>query len=272
MRCESDGWLELRPGTKQAGTQPTGATATNSYNLLDNPTHLFSRISWYMMAEQLDPSLPLLLQLPGEIRNRIYHHIVLTRGTIYLSAGPRSDKSSLKYSPPVPPLAFACRRTYGEVKSVYYEENSFHFTEYALRAERIEEFRRRAASSAKKLASITITRAFGVGVFAGRLQFTAKRIDGKIQVDDFTSNSFNGHFRNRDGCSDGMCYCMVRKLASCSSSTLLEFVEDYLKKDGTWQGEQHVATCRSCRKSAVVPDARVKKERGAALPLPECDD
>lgn len=193
-----------------------------------------------------------LLSLPGEIRNRIYRLIAIHQQPIQLSATPQIAGNTIKFSPRIPALAVACKTTYEEIKTIFYQENTFHFTEYSLRNEHIKTFRTRAGDSAAKLTGIKITRVFGVGFFGCTVTFTAKATDAGITISDVSYHYVGGPQRyDGDEIADGVCWCRIRKMAELSTKPLLDFLKEYLDIDGRWKGsKQRVALCMSCKNSA----------------------
>ena len=191
-----------------------------------------------------------LLALPAEIRNHIYRHVAVWPTPVQLTAMPNQDAiDTLRYYPKLPPLILACRTTNEEVKSIYYEENTFHFVEYALRYERIRKFKQRAGKYLNKIPAIVISRAFGVGMFGGRLQFTATLSSkGKILLEKFSSDVVNAPRENymlpevRE-----ICCCAIKRLVKIRKRSLMEFLEQYLDLDRMWRGRQaSVALCGAC--------------------------
>lgn len=191
-------------------------TSPDNFVLFSEPNHTMVR------AKKRSSHV---LHLPGDIRNQIYRHIAVSSAPIHVSAGPQIDDGIIDYSSKATVLAFACHMTHHEVKSIYYGENTFHFTEYALRAKRLTTFRRQAGSSAPRITIIAVTRDAGVKWFAGKLQFSAKLVDGKIEVDNFMSDVVSGRIWDPQVKSEDMCCCTVRYLARCWKGTLLGFLD-----------------------------------------------
>jgi hypothetical protein len=209
---------------------------------------------------ELEPQQSRLLSLPGEIRNRIYRLVAVHREPVYVTGSPQSTDGKINFSPRLPGLGLACQKTYDEIKRIYYEENTFNFTEYALRRERLKTFRVRAAQSASKLIAVKITRATGVGFFGCKLQFTIKVTDDSIGLSEFVDEFVNAprRLQNRGiNGTDGICHCLVDKLAaraSKSSWSLLDFVDEYLHIDGKLDGDgaTQLAHCSGCDKHVMV--------------------
>ena len=133
---------------------------------------------------------------------------------------------------------------------MYYQENTFHFTEHVLRFERLLAFRRITGPSAQKLTSIMITRAFGVDSFAGRVDFSAKLMEDKVVMDDVTTSeiasckSWISRALTRE-----VCCCRLFRLAATWEGSLLDLVEEYLRRDGK---QMRVAFCVACRMFRVI--------------------
>ena len=220
-----------------------------------------------IMAGAVEQTSP-FFRLPGELRNRIYRPLAVKQTPIYIWGISESNDAHLVWSPRVPPFMITCRAIYDEVASIYYEENSFHFTEYALTAKRLQIRRQRAGRSASKMTSITITRAFAIGPFGATLQFSAEMAAGKVGVEksssDFVNSPFPGPYPSSK--VKDLCYCTIRDLAGRSKGSLLDFVEQYLDLDGIWKGEEaEVVRCPECRRCRVV---KVVREDPAPAPSP----
>lgn len=175
----------------------------------------------------------------------------------------KDSLSIIKCTPPVPALALACKLAYNEVRSIYYEENRFHFTKDGLRKRALEEFRRRAGRFADKITAITITRSFRCKTTMGLLEFTVKHQNGEIVIKDLTSSYYrrplNPLIPAREQPAGKLCSCNVYNLARGKRKPVLEFVEEYFEGDGTWKyGEVRVAIfgpCQSCERHRVYSRA-----------------
>ena len=201
-----------------------------------------------------------LLQLPGELRNRIYRLVAVHREPVHVTGSSEPTDGKINFSPRLPGLALACRKTYDEIKGIYYEENTFNFTEYALRGERLETFRERAAQSATKLIRVKITRAIEIGAFGCTIKFTIKPTDDAICLSEFADEFVNAPRRVLDRGThgtDGICHCLVDKLAaraSKSSWSLLDFVDRYLfiARELEGDGGTELEQCRRCGKHLII--------------------
>jgi hypothetical protein len=204
-----------------------------------------------------------LLSLPGEIRNRIYRFIAVHQEPVQIFAWPQTTGSTIKFSPRIPALAIACKTTYEEIKAIFYEENTFRFTEYSLNHGRLETFRERAGDSASKLTAIKITRVYGIGIFGCTLSFTARVTNAGITISDVSYCYVGGQRPYNVRVVDGVCLCRTRKLAGMSTKPLLDFLEEYLEIDGRWKGStQRLALCTSCKKYSIVCDEHLRKHSG----------
>ena len=213
------------------------------------------------MAEP-EPQQSRLLSLPGEIRNRIYRLVAVHREPVHLTGSAEPTDHNINFSPRLPGLALACQKTYDEIKRIYYEENTFNFTEYALRLERLTTFRLRAAQSASKVTVIKITRALGLGFFSCKLQFTIRLMDYGISLSEFSDEFVNTPrplLLPNQGVNgvNGICHCLVDKLvakASKSALPLLDFVERCLFLDGKLEGDRamQLGLCSRCDKLVMV--------------------
>lgn len=211
------------------------------------------------MADAIEGELSPFLKLPGEIKNRIYRYVAVRETPVQLTSQPKADESSLRSYPRPPGLMLACRITYDELREIYYEENTFHFMEYALRPQHLEEFRARAGSSVEKLTSITVTRAYGVGYFGAKVQFTVTR--GKAMT---ISNFSASVVQNPPGSEKSFCGCWLKYVASLWKGSLLDFLENYLRVEGTWDGSKAmVGVCQFCRESFVAAKSAKNKDRFA---------
>ena len=101
----------------------------------------YSPLLTWSKGRNLAPPMPkqMLLQLPSELRNRIWHLSVVQHHTIHikrhqrqamarpllLKSGKRRVQSSTKITKLA--LAFTCRQTYREVIPIYYSLNAFSF-------------------------------------------------------------------------------------------------------------------------------------------------
>ena len=93
-----------------------------------------------------------LLKLPGELRNRIYRYAVVSETPVFIEA----DPFGCHIMPGTPPLMLTCRKLYYEIKRIYYEDNTFCFTNSALRSQAIEQFSRMCGDSAARLRSVEV--------------------------------------------------------------------------------------------------------------------
>lgn len=214
------------------------------------------------MAEPNEEEVSPFLKLPGEIKNRIYRLVAVRETPIQLTSQPKADESLLRSYPRPPGLMLACRTTYDELREIYYEENTFHFMEYALRPQHLKAFRERAGRSVKKLTSITVTRAYGLAYFGAKVQFTVT--GGKaITTSDFSASVVN----NPPGSGRSFCGCWLKYVASKWKGSLLDFLENYLRREGTWDGSKAmVDVCPFCRNSFVAARSAKYKDRFAWKP------
>ena len=196
-----------------------------------------------------------LLSLSGEIRNRIYRLIAVHEQPIQIYALPQAVENSIMLSPRVPALAMVCKTIYEEIITIFSQENMFHFTEYSLGEEHLKLFRKRARRSANKMSAVKITTTFmGTSGSEGTLiHLTLKATDTGIAISDVSYNSV----RMRT-VMDGICSCSIRKHAESEVTTLLDFLEYYLEKDGSWKGDDRgLLFCGTCNRYIVFCEKRL---------------
>ena len=205
------------------------------------------------------------LSLPGEIRNRIYRLIIVHQEPVKVFAWPQTGNDAINFSPRIPALAVACHTTYKEIRTIFYQENTFRLTECSLRNKRLDTFRQRAGESAAKLKAIKITRNYRVdGMLAYMFSFTARATDTGTTVSDVSYR----HLGTRiDNCDDfvisSVCLCKIQKLGESSTKPPLDFLEDYLEIGGRQPGgKQRVVYCMSCNKYGIVCDEYIQKHLG----------
>lgn len=105
------------------------------------------------MAQNAHQRSP-LLRLPGELRNRIYRHLLVSKARIIIARGMHQKSISLSH----PPLALTCKQLHEEVSRIYYEENSFLISDGAFTIPAIDAIERMMGSSATALTSIKLNR------------------------------------------------------------------------------------------------------------------
>ena len=204
-----------------------------------------------------------LLSLPAEIRNHIYRLVAVHQEPIQVTANPKSAKS-ISFTPRFPGLALTCRSTLRELEAIFYEENTFDFTEYALRSQPLEAFKQRAGESLSKITTIKITRAIGSGTFGTRITFTAEVSAKHVSISNFHDEYVNAplelRFTHINGVG-GACCCIAEVIAK-EAGSLFEFLEQYLDVEGTWKGKHPlVRRCPVCRRYHLAAKADFWTER-----------
>ena len=101
---------------------------------------------------QSDESASPLLKLPGELRNRIYCYASVSYTPISIEA----DHFNRLILPGTPPLMLTCRKLYHEIKRIYYEDNTFCFTDSALNSTVVKQFGIMCDESAACLKSLEV--------------------------------------------------------------------------------------------------------------------
>lgn len=203
-----------------------------------------------------------LLLLPGEIRNRIYRLVAVHPEPIRVLGYSQLEDDNIMLTPRISGLAMTCQKTYDEIKRIYYEENVFNFTEYALRKERLKTFNIRAAESASKITAIKITRAISIGEFECITRFMIRRKGESIELSEFLDEFVNAPptLSHRDGYgTNGICHCLIDVMAAKAAAmglslSPLRFVDLYLfvMVELDFNGDLELKQCKSCRKHLVV--------------------
>lgn len=206
-----------------------------------------------------------LLSLPGELRNRIYRFIAVHKQPIQITANhtdPEDDQ--LKFWPKAPALSFTCQTTYNDIKTIFFEENTFQFTEQALRENRLQMFRQQAGKSAEKLTAIKAVRILRIGYYGCTLRLTMKVIDGTVVLAGYVYDYINlpfGDAEARNGHEDEgteedprrLCLDGIEEAAAASKGKLMTFLEEYLEVDGTWKGrEPFLGICNTCKALSIT--------------------
>ena len=209
-----------------------------------------------------DPYASRLLSLPGELRNRIYRLTATHPEPIQITADhDHPEDARIYFSPQAPALALACHMTYNDIRPIFFEENTFEFSEHALRENRLRTFRKQAGDSAEKLTAITIIRNFTMGFFKSTAQFTAQSTDAGVVLLDcsyYYENFPLGCGTEGDSDDEGeeyldMCFCRLEKAAAASNGNVLAFLEEYLEIDGVWKGQKpFLSFCYQCKKQIIT--------------------
>lgn len=206
-----------------------------------------------------------LLSLPGELRNRIYRIIAVHQQPIQITAdhtNPKDDR--INFWPKAPALSFTCKTMYDDIKTIFFEENTFQFAEQTLRENRLQMFRQQAGKSAGKLRKISIVRIFGIGWFGCTIRFTAKVLDDTVVLAGYAYDYINVPFSaleevngHEDEGTDvrprRMCLCRIKEAAAASDGELLAFLEKYLEVDGVWKSRKpFLGLCNTCARHSIT--------------------
>lgn len=101
-----------------------------------------------------------LLDLPGEIKNRIYRDTVVQKRSIRISICTQLDENfdvaGYCIDPTGPALGRVCHELRNEVNPIYYEENVFTFDNHSVDPSALTTFRRMAGVSAKRIVKLEI--------------------------------------------------------------------------------------------------------------------
>lgn len=100
------------------------------------------------------------VNLPGEIKNRIYRCAVVSPSPILLRVHNRADTQrnmpDHALLPYMPAIGRTCKEVRREVSGIYFEENTFTFTESTLNHAAIETFMKMSGDSAARTTKLNI--------------------------------------------------------------------------------------------------------------------
>ena len=169
-----------------------------------------------------------LLNLPGELRNRIYRYVVVSSKPVILGQGMASAHR--------PILALVCRQLYKEVSSIHFEENKFIFYPGAFSLKFIDDFRRFAGVSAPKLRTVQILRRVDYPESYGQLRFEISQqtiSDGSPRLSvNLLTTTFDVWPKAQTNRQNEACLCQMREKAmlleeKTESCSVLDFVRLY---------------------------------------------
>lgn len=124
-----------------------------------------------------------LLRLPGEIRNRIYRYAIVQDTPIVLYSTSTAYGRCKFFSNAICNLSSVCRTTREEVRSIFYEENTFTFTAATLSPAAVATFERVCGSSAGKISSVTFKlRLLNLRPGLVHLRFCAKKTERGVDI------------------------------------------------------------------------------------------
>ena len=160
-----------------------------------------------------------LLKLPPELRNRIYHYAVVSSNPIYLP-------------PRYPSLMLTCRKLYNEAKSIYYEDNTFYFSNASITPAFVNHCRRCAGPSANKMSTANVMKHIRTG--DGRFCWFRLQIgigeDRSLEVEMLSTKIWNDNGYGYGSC-DGqeLCLCEFTRMAKACETAISPFF-DLLEK------------------------------------------
>ena len=197
-----------------------------------------------------------ILDLPSEIRKEIYRHLTVHESAINIATNSANSTNkvfhtSVKLVPGLPLLTFTNRSIYDEVKSVYFQENTFTFRRNALQSEALRYLARKHGRWLDQVTSVEISQYFyRRNSFRCELDFKVEITSGRLALTDLTEDLETDVSNAEDpskSVSVKACLCEVTSLARRWKFSLIAFVEACADFEWTWQ-EQHarVVLCDFC--------------------------
>lgn len=247
------------------------------------------------LSARPDNSHAQLINLPGEIKNRIYRYAVVKSGAILLrvtedtasestkvitshilitSANP--DAVICRLLPGTPAPGQVCKEISNEVKSIYFRENIFTFTESTLNPQAVKAFRVMADESAKHIRNIKVSHTWCLfrkapSVVAGYTFYVRLTVSQENAGVSLTYSEGSRMARRVTGGGNPglqMCCCKIESLAvavnkigakdSGNGSPLLGFLEQHAscyaatpQDNATWRqrnegDDYHACLCDTC--------------------------
>ncbi|KAK4540580.1 hypothetical protein LTR36_009110 [Oleoguttula mirabilis] len=204
-----------------------------------------------------------LLDIPGELRNRIYRLAVISDTTVNVDStelwGPGGTLSQ------TPALMRTCKQLREEVHEIYLEENSFAFTHLTIHPNAIAAFERIAGASARKMTRVKVVHAVAM-CSIWELHFSAKLVPSKGGEGGVVKLYNSNGDEVADDCrvlgdTGGHCCCNVLHIerrykdpvgkTMLSSGVLMAFLIDYARsaQDRRYGGPHRWSVNRSvhCR-------------------------